>query len=237
MTNCLEIFYLDHSGFIIDTGKNFLVFDYYKDPTGISEKLRQNKKKSYVFSSHSHADHFNPIISNWNNNVEAYILSEDIREAGGLAGISEEKIYYMDPYETRHLASLKVTTYGSTDEGVSFLVEIDGWKIFHAGDLNWWHWKEDTTENIKLAEDSFRKEIERLAGLQLDLAFFPVDSRLEEYRAIGVEEFCRQTDIKQLVVMHTCGKGWTAPSGFPGNNKMVAVWCPNSPGESLTMKK
>lgn len=235
MTKSLEVIYLEHSGFVVDTGSNLLVFDYYKDPAGIVDKLLQVQKKVWVFSSHSHADHFNPVIGNWDSSVTAYIFSEDIRDAGGLAGVNGDKVCYMKPYETSEIGSLTITTYGSTDEGVSFLVEVDGWTIFHAGDLNWWHWKEDTPENIKLAEDGFRKEMERLAGLKFDLAFFPVDSRLEEYRAIGVEEFCRQVDVKQLAVMHTCGKNWTPPINFPGNNKKVAVWCPVSPGAQLRL--
>ena len=31
----------------------------------------------------------------------------------------------------------------STDEGVAFLVEVNGVVIYHAGDLNWWHWDEE----------------------------------------------------------------------------------------------
>ena len=237
MAKGLKISYLEHSGFVVDTGSNILVFDYYKDPAGIIDKLIPTQKKVWVFSSHSHADHFSQVIGKWSSNVESYILSDDIRVSGGLAGTAGEKAYYMKPYETSDSIQVKVTTYGSTDEGVSFLVEVDGWKIFHAGDLNWWHWKEDTAENIQLAEEGFRREMSHLAGLKLDLVFFPVDSRLEEYRAIGVEEFCRQVDTDQLVVMHTCGKHWTAPEDFPGNDKTVAVWCPAAPGEQITMVK
>lgn len=29
----------------------------------------------------------------------------------------------------------------STDEGVAFLVTAEGRTVFHAGDLNWWHWE------------------------------------------------------------------------------------------------
>ena len=34
------------------------------------------------------------------------------------------------------IASLK-----STDEGVAFVVWAEGHSIYHAGDLNWWHWE------------------------------------------------------------------------------------------------
>ena len=31
----------------------------------------------------------------------------------------------------------------SPDEGVAWMVTVNGQSIFHAGDLNWWHWAEE----------------------------------------------------------------------------------------------
>ena len=229
----LEIVYLHHSGFAITTKQHLLVFDYYQDPAALLSSLIQTGKKIYIFSSHAHADHFNPKIGGWQNAVLTYFLSDDIREAGGLRGVKPDKVRYLGPYETVEQDVLKVVTYGSTDEGISFFVEVDGWRLFHAGDLNWWHWKGDTPDNLRLAEDGFRKEMKLLDGLKLDVAFFPVDSRLEEYRAMGIEVFGRSTDVGQLIAMHTTGEPWKPPVDFPGNGKKVAVWCPVSPGERL----
>jgi len=232
----LEIIYLEHSGFAVKTEKELLVFDYYQDPSASMIKLMQEGKRVWVFSSHSHHDHFNRKIAEWKDVVATYFLSSDIQVNGGLTDVDNKKITYMNPYQTREEGPLRVSTYGSTDEGVSFLVEVDGWRLFHAGDLNWWHWKEDTEENQRLAEEGFQKEISRLAGLDLDLAFFPVDSRLEEYRDIGVKEFCRKVKVKQLVAMHTCGQLWIPGGDFLGQNKGVSVWCPTSPGEKLKVE-
>lgn len=41
---------------------------------------------------------------------------------------------------------LRVHAFGSTDVGISFLVEAEGKKIFHAGDLNNWHWMDESSE-------------------------------------------------------------------------------------------
>jgi L-ascorbate metabolism protein UlaG (beta-lactamase superfamily) len=230
----LELDYLDNSGFVVQTEKHVLVFDYFQDNAGTVAKLIAAGKTLYVFSSHRHHDHFNPIISTWKNQVAAFFLSDDI---GPMTVTNTEKIISMCPYETRIQDDLKVTTYGSTDEGVSFLVEVDGWRIFHAGDLNWWHWKWDHKYNQVLAKDLFEKEMNKLDGLQLDVAFFPVDSRLEEFRDAGVTEFCRRVDVGQLVAMHTRGERWVSPVAFPGNGKCVASWCPIFPGDRLTVKK
>lgn len=230
----LECIYLENSGFVVQTEKYVLVFDYYEDTARTIPKLIEEGKTLHVFSSHRHKDHFNPIISTWQNSVVTYFLSDDI---GGLAGVSDEKIVYMRPYETKNQGDLQVKTYGSTDIGVSFFVEVDGWRLFHAGDLNWWHWKWDHKYNLMLAKDLFEKEMNKLDGLQLDVVFFPVDSRLEEYRAAGVEEFCRRVDVGQLVAMHTRGERWRPSPGFPGNGKMIASWCPFISGERLKMTK
>ena len=51
-------------------------------------------------------------------------------------------------------------------------------RVYHAGDLNWWHWEGESEEwNRKMAED-YRAEIDTLAGERIDLAFLPVDGRL-----------------------------------------------------------
>lgn len=50
----MKITYLDHSGFAVEYKKYVLIFDWYKG------KLPEfdSEKEIYVFSSHSHYDHF-----------------------------------------------------------------------------------------------------------------------------------------------------------------------------------
>lgn len=230
----LEVIYLENSGFVVQTKNHVLIFDYYEDPSSSITPFLGTEKTLYVFCSHRHHDHFNPIISTWQDNVAMFFLSDDII---GIAGVSDKKIAYMCPYETRKQGNLQVKTYGSTDIGVSFLIEVDGWRLFHAGDLNWWHWKWDHAYNLMLAKDLFEVEMKQLDGLQLDVAFFPVDSRLEEYRAAGVEEFCRRVDVQQLIPMHTRGQSWIPTSDFPGNDKTIASWCPVTSGERLKINR
>lgn len=230
----LELIYLENSGFVVQTDKHVLVFDYFQDTGDIIGKLIAEGKMLYVFSSHRHHDHFNPIISTWQKNVITYFFSDDI---GPISVINTDKVVFMPPYEVKMEGDLKVATYGSTDEGVSFLVEVDGWRLFHAGDLNWWHWKGDHKYNQALAKDLFEKEMKKLEGLQLDVAFFPVDSRLEEFRDAGVTKFCRSVNVRQLVAMHTRGERWSPPVNFPGNGNKINSWCPFFPGERMTVKK
>lgn len=233
----VKIIYLQHSGFVVETEQHRLIFDYYQDPAASVFPLRVIGKTTSVFCSHKHGDHFNPQISKWAHDVERYYLSDDIEQSGGLSGIIGDKVTYMKPYEQNEYSGLKVVTYGSTDEGLSFYVEADGWRIFHAGDLNWWHWKGDTDENNQAAAAAFRQELKRFSGLTLDVVFFPVDSRLAEYRTLGVEQFCLTVKVKQLVTMHGCGEVWTAPANFPAIGTRVPVWSPAVPGATLKLRQ
>jgi L-ascorbate metabolism protein UlaG (beta-lactamase superfamily) len=205
----LRIHYLYHSGFAVETPNHFLIFDYFNDvPEGtersisngvISEHDIITKKDVLVFSSHGHYDHFNPVIFNWekyNPNIQ-YILSSDIE----LTTI-KSKYHSMALYKSIKLDNITIKTFGSTDIGVSFLVNVDGISIFHAGDLNWWHWKDDTNEERKAAEENFKYEIEKILNQQVDIAFFPVDPRLEEFYYIGAEYFIQKVKPEILVPMH-----------------------------------
>lgn len=237
MPSELQLTYLDHSGFIVETEQQVLIFDYYRDSAKITPDRLKQGKPVWVFSSHAHADHFNPHIAAWQEKVTKYILSSDIRQAGGLANVKADKLIYMNQDEQIDQGSLQITTFGSTDEGISFLVEADGWRIFHAGDLNWWHWKGDTEENLALAKDGFFREMDKIAGQSLDVAFFPVDGRLEEYRELGVREFCKRTTVRQLAAMHLCGKVWAPDEDFANTYPATAVWCPHIPGAKLSIHK
>jgi L-ascorbate metabolism protein UlaG (beta-lactamase superfamily) len=205
----VKIHYLYHSGFAVEVHNNFLIFDYFKDTSEglernlsngvISENDLINKENVYIFSSHSHYDHFNPIIFEWENhskNIE-YILSSEIE-------INDKKsnCHFMNPYESIMLGNISVTTYGSTDIGVSYLVSINDISIFHAGDLNWWCWKDDTNEEKTFAETGFITEIEKLSNKHIDISFFPVDPRQEELYCMGGEYFIEKVKPGYFIPMH-----------------------------------
>lgn len=230
MTDSISVTYLDHSGFWVETARHRLLFDYYRDPAQAVRPIAG--KPLYIFASHAHGDHFNPAIAAWQEYAD-YILSSDIRP-GALSAVDPAKIHRLSPYETLTLADLSIAAYGSTDAGGSFLVAVDGWRIFHAGDLNWWHWKGDTPQNIAQAKTDFFRELARLSGQQFDLAFFPVDSRLEEYRDLGVNEFVNAVQVRHLVTMHDCGQPWQPPAGFSGCR---SLWVPARPGETRQLAK
>lgn len=55
----MQLTYLFHSGFVFETDRCILVFDYWMDPAGAMSRYLESSKPLYVFSSHFHEDHFN----------------------------------------------------------------------------------------------------------------------------------------------------------------------------------
>lgn len=215
MSSKCKITHLFHSSFLIETENHTLVFDFFDYTSHYIIKSRKiltsdffiNKDNIFVFVSHKHKDHFDPKIFEWqeaNPNIN-YILSSDVE-----VDTSLNSHYFMEKYEEVEKGNVKISTFGSTDLGVSFLVEVDGLTIFHAGDLNWWHWKNDKSE-VQLKEESdFKYEIDKLKGKEIDVAFIPADPRLEEYYYLSSEYFINTIQPKMLVPMHFGDKYYVA---------------------------
>jgi L-ascorbate metabolism protein UlaG (beta-lactamase superfamily) len=213
----LKLIYLEHSGFLIcDAGFN-IVIDYYKgqaDVFGIIENYALNTAKPlYVLATHSHPDHFDPSVLEWrlkSGAVPVYIFSSDIAcvETFG------QKPVFINAGEEYSDGVVRLKAFGSTDEGVSFYIEANGKKIFHAGDLNNWHWEEESTpEEARECEDAYLKELAAVANeiKSLDLAMFPLDIRLGGGYMRGAEQFLDAIKVGLFAPMHFWGRFDTLP--------------------------
>ena len=227
----IQITFLNHSGFAVETDSKVLIFDYYKDPSGtVAAYEKAGKKPLWFFVSHWHEDHFNRGIGAFGG--AQYIVNEDV----ALQGVPGDRLHVMKVYDTLDLGGTKVTQYGSTDEGGSSLVETDGLRIFHAGDLNWWHWLGDTDENNAEAKGNFEREMKHLAGQTFDIAFFPVDARLEGAREWGVKGFLADVSVTQcLIPMHYFGTPWTPSADFKAAYPDVPLWIPLHDGDATRL--
>lgn len=206
----MKLTYLFHSGFVVEGESVTLIFDFYKDSVNdwMERHLSNFKGKVYVFASHAHHDHFNREILEWRaarNDIQ-YIFSKDI--------LAEKQCllsdgFFLDKGEVYQDEWIYVKAYGSTDQGVSFYIEAGGKKIFHAGDLNDWHWKEESTlEEIAEAEKLYQDELSLLAGevSALNVAMFPLDPRLGADFADGAILFLQRIKTGLLVPMHCQGE-------------------------------
>ena len=99
----------------------------------------------------------------------------------------------------------------STDEGIAFLVDADGARIYHAGDLNDWHWddidlpwNEEQRTGYSASLSAIAEVVEQ-DGRIPDAAFVPVDSRLGEFFWMGMDGYMQKVGARYLFPMHLFG--------------------------------
>ena len=147
----MKLDYIYHSGFAIEADGITVIIDYYKDSSEeapdrgiVHDHLLKKPGTLYVLSSHFHPDHFNRDILSWKEQWPdiRYIFSKDILKHR--RATAEDAVYINkgDVYEDENI---RIEAFGSTDVGISFLIDLQGVRLFHAGDLNNWHWSEEST--------------------------------------------------------------------------------------------
>ncbi len=202
----MKVTYLYHSGFAVELEKHIFVFDYMKG------KLPDwdGRKEIIFFASHKHPDHFVMDIFQWFGKYEnlRYVLGSDIKlsdkylECNGVDPCVKTVITNAGKNRTLELGDVKIETLRSTDEGVAFIVCTEGKTIYHAGDLNWWHWEGEADSWNTQMEKDYKKEISLIDGRHFDVAFVPLDPRLEWAYGLGMQEFLEHTDTDHVFPMH-----------------------------------
>lgn len=231
----MEVTYLLNSGFLLRDEGTLLVFDDYADPTHeVKKALESDFDRLYIFASHAHFDHFSLEILQFSDLVTRYIFSYDIRRTKRGKSFPSDKVVYLKRYSEWDDDFIRVKSFSSTDIGVSYLVSLSsGRKIFHAGDFNYWYWSGDSEINRNQARVDFEHQMDKLDGLEADVAFFPIDGRLGEYRDLGAGEFFRRTNIRAMIGMHNVGfESWQPKREFFGDKNPILTWSPTKSGES-----
>jgi len=165
-----HIWHLRHSGWAVKTRNNLLVFDCWEDgrqpdepgiANGCLTPAEMNGLNVTVFVSHSHGDHYSPHILEWRDTVPG------IHYVFGFHPDSLQDYIYAGARETINTGDMKISTIESNDSGVGFFVEVDGVRIFHAG---------DHANRQQDFSGPFCGEIDYLANgfERIDVAFLPV---------------------------------------------------------------
>ena len=168
------IWYLGHAGWAVKTKNHFLIFDYVsysrssekpENPTLADGYINPAEIKDldvFVFVSHGHGDHFDPVIYEWEKVVEniQYIF-------GWEADQSPRCHYLTDPRTKKTIDGFEIFNINHDFDGIpegAFLVKGDGLVIFHSGDHG------TTGEELN---PLFKANIDYLAQQeqQIDLAF------------------------------------------------------------------
>ena len=204
MEQKLEVTYYLHSGFSCAMGDVLCIFDYWlgeyqelPERVRITPSALGRYREIYVFVTHSHPDHFDRVIYDWYGDVPVtYIVSYELP-----VGARGRRMSPGDSFTLSEHVSVKA--FPSTDLGVSFLVTIDGIPVFHAGDLNFWHWREESTiQEIEEAEQEFYEAVKPIAKEPIQVAFFPVDPRQGRLYEAGANYFIMTCRPKLLIPMH-----------------------------------
>ena len=198
----MTLTYVFHSCFVLETEMSILIFDYWLDLNGVVPPFLKKDKPVYVFSSHFHEDHFNSAIFEWRMQREGitYILSKDIykhRRAN-----KEDADVWLTKGGTWSDGTISVWALGSTDSGVSWIVETEGRRIFHAGDLNNWYARflSEAVPGETIYSEEFDEDIDPIAHEKqylgelkdirkitdsFDVVMFPIDGRIGNGYTLG----------------------------------------------------
>lgn len=173
-----------------------------------------------VFISHTHFDHFNPAIASWKQTVKkiTYVISEvkgkynkEFKEQvkdnlielkyndktihHGVVVVGTEGVVWRGsvPRIPYHVAEIR--TIEATDDGVGFVVKVDGLTIFHSGDHALWG---SGSKNL------FEKGIEEVAKETTDIAFLPIAGGRKEVEAAdaGAKFAIEKIKPKVAIPMH-----------------------------------
>lgn len=213
-------YFLGHSGFLLEFEKFLIVIDYFTDEAGILEQFSSDQRPIIFLVSHGHQDHFNPeILDKYNTEGVYYILDEhckvalkelglELPQANNFAWISKGQEIKLDHVFGEHIFNqLRVIAFGSTDEGSSFLIDWQDDLVFHSGDLNDWDWQDEDSAKMESDFKAIIQEIKEYLGhSSLNLAFFPVDERLEIMALKGPSYFIEEIQPQYFVPMHNFGQ-------------------------------
>ena len=248
----MTLTYIFHSGFVLETEKSILIFDFWMDLVGVVPPFLKKVKHIYVFASHFHEDHFNKAIFEWREQREGitYILSKDIYKHRRAS--KEDADVWLGKGGTWTDGTVSVWATGSTDCGVSWIVETEGKRIFHAGDLNNWYARflsEIESGKIIHSEemdgdiDPIAHEKQYLGELKdirkitdsLDIVMFPIDGRIGNGYTLGGRQFIERFKVGLFVPMHFVASGFESAWRFKeyANQKNIPFWEISREGESI----
>lgn len=198
----MQITYLGHSGFLVETETHLLLFDYYTDTIPAFHKT----KPLLVFASHHHPDHMNgSVFSICNTHPEVhYILSYDIDQTLPTHyGVTDYQS--VRPDTTLTVADCTIQTLHSTDCGVAFLVQCDHKTIYHAGDLNLWLWPGMEKSQSFAMMRRYMEYTKPLQDHHVDVAFLTLDNRQGDAAFCNIDYYLRHFDMDTVIPMHYFG--------------------------------
>lgn len=224
----MTVTFIAHSAFLVEWEKFYTLFDYVYEPdyTGTLPAL-DPEKPLLVFSSHSHEDHFDAKVFSLLTQYPRtqFYVSRDTRlteRKRKWLNISDEAFAHTTVLRPDSILltsaageELSIRTIKSTDIGNAYLLRSEGKLIYHAGDLNRWHWESEGAAYCAGMAASYETAMQKLASAvrdeaadngitpELTAAMVVLDPRLgEEYEGLGLDGLLAHTAVRHVFPMH-----------------------------------
>ena len=241
----MKITFLAHSGFLVEWDKFYTLFDFYKGDLPDLDP----QKPLLVFASHRHDDHFDPRIFSLPGQYPTtqFFLSRDVsltQRRRKWLHIDDETFARCTMLRHDELLltqaageELSIRTIKSTDIGVAFLLRSEGKLIYHAGDLNWWHWESEGQAYCNNMAANYHRAIDKLLSSiqdealdsgctpKLSAAMVPLDPRLEKAYDMGLSYLLKMIPVDHVFPMHMWEKFETIDQyclQHPEHEKLIA---------------
>lgn len=196
--------YLGHSAFVVDIEDYYLFFDYVGTTRFLNYKVEEKEinfddyqdKKVLMFNSHNHFDHYNKKI-----HKKAHEYKNITTILGDISSNLNNTIS-IKPREEKRIDDIIIHTGDSTDMGVCYLIDINGFKIYYGGDNADWGYGDNSL---------YYKEIDYLSNIHsdIDLAFIPVcnfDGERPKNITEGAIYSIKKFNLKLVIPMHAAGR-------------------------------
>jgi L-ascorbate metabolism protein UlaG (beta-lactamase superfamily) len=222
------IWHLGHCGYAVQTANHLLIFDYQEKRDGPQLKSRPTEPalangwinvreigghSVRVFVSHSHADHYDPVILEWRKSVPdvEYFFGWNVSEDSSLHCLAGPNARYSS-------AAMAIETINSHHSGVpevAWLVKIDGLVIYHNGDCQ--------PDDPVAAYNHLKAYADRV-----DVAFVPPTYDEELNYTKQNEELIRRFSPRLMFPMH-------ATAGSDMYREFQRVWVERHPDLSIAI--
>lgn len=187
----MQINYVGHSTFqLITEDKNIIIDPFILDNPWTESSLEDFKEVSHIFITHGHADHLGDAVElaklsgalvYCNHEIAAYLNSQGVDNVHGMhIGGSHDWVKMTPALHGSGIETSEGILYGGLAGG--FLLELEGRKIYHAGDTG-------LSMEMQLLKD------------QVDLALLPVGDNY----TMGIQDAKRALDFirpKAFIPMH-----------------------------------
>jgi len=240
--------YLGHCGWAVKTAGKLLIFDYFNPTTPPTNPCLSNghlcakelaEFDVYFFVTHEHQDHFDSSIFAFADQLPhvTYIYGFDPDQVSSpdAPAYTGPAFTLIAPHEAEVFDGMNVTTIASNDAGVGFYVEVDGLKLYHAGDHAGWR------ENERAG---FVNEVDWLGerASDIDVAFVNVTGcHVRDTVTLNAGNAYTIEKLNPRVVVPTHGLNMEhvytiAADRFHATNPSVQVPCPICRGDRFVYR-